>query len=205
MRKYPNKKKDIFLFNIENIQFTAMVLENIKKFIDSKGISIAAFEKSIGMSNNSFRKSLNSGGNLGSDKLENILRIYSEINPTWLMTGDGNMLKTQNDQNKNCNLNCNPNCNPSPNLEENPPFPTIAAEPNMPHGNAPNLSIYKGGEIEEKQPRRDESSDGLIKHLVEQLNEKSEEIGALKQEVNFLKDRLAQCAENATGAKGARA
>lgn len=70
-----------------------MVVENAKKFIDYKGISIAEFERSIGMSNNSFRKSLNNGGNIGSDKLENILRIYPEINISWLLTGEGSMLK----------------------------------------------------------------------------------------------------------------
>ena len=72
-----------------------MVLENLKKFLDSKGISIAAFEKSIGMSNNSFRKSLNSGGHIGSDKLENILKIYPELNPTWILTGKGSMLQAE--------------------------------------------------------------------------------------------------------------
>nr|DAI92841.1 MAG TPA: SOS-response transcriptional repressor [Caudoviricetes sp.] len=70
-----------------------MVLENLKKFIDSKGISVSSFEKSIGMSNNSFRKSLNSGGHIGSDKLENILKIYPELNPVWLLQGEGEMLK----------------------------------------------------------------------------------------------------------------
>ena len=35
-----------------------MILERIKEYIDSKGISIAAFEKSIGMGNASFGKSL---------------------------------------------------------------------------------------------------------------------------------------------------
>lgn len=45
------------------------------------------------MSNNSFRKSLNSGGHIGSDKLENILKIYPELNPVWLLQGEGEMLK----------------------------------------------------------------------------------------------------------------
>ena len=70
-----------------------MVLENVKKFIDYKGISIAEFERNIGMSNNSFRKSLNNKGNIGSDKLENILKVYPEINASWLLTGEGTMLK----------------------------------------------------------------------------------------------------------------
>lgn len=38
--------------------------------MDYKGISIAAFERSIGMANASFGKSLKKGGAIGTDKLE---------------------------------------------------------------------------------------------------------------------------------------
>ncbi len=70
-----------------------MILERIKQYIDYKGISIAAFEKSIGMSNASFGKCLKKGGAIGTDKLENVLRVYPEISPEWLLTGAGPMLK----------------------------------------------------------------------------------------------------------------
>lgn len=42
-----------------------VVLQRIKQNIDSKWISVSAFEKSVGMSNASFGKSLKSGGRLG--------------------------------------------------------------------------------------------------------------------------------------------
>ncbi len=71
-----------------------MILERIKQYIDLKGISVSAFERSIGMSNASFGKSLKNGGAIGSDKLENILKVYPDISPIWLMTGAGNMLIT---------------------------------------------------------------------------------------------------------------
>jgi phage repressor protein C with HTH and peptisase S24 domain len=71
-----------------------MILERIKDFIDTKGISVSAFERSIGMSNASFGKSLKNGGAIGTDKLENILNTYPEINPNWLITGNGSMLKS---------------------------------------------------------------------------------------------------------------
>lgn len=61
--------------------------------MDHKGISVAAFERSIGMSNASFGKSLKNKGAIGTDKLENILSRYSDISPLWLLTGEGNMLK----------------------------------------------------------------------------------------------------------------
>lgn len=71
------------------------MLIRLKEYIDKKGISISAFEKSIGMSNASFGKSLKNNGAIGSDKLENILRIYPDINTEWLLTGKGSMLKIE--------------------------------------------------------------------------------------------------------------
>ena len=73
-----------------------MVLDRIKEYIDAKGISIAAFEKSVGMSNASFGKSLKSKGAIGTDKLENILSVYPDLSSEWLITGKGSMIKTSN-------------------------------------------------------------------------------------------------------------
>lgn len=72
-----------------------MILDRIKEYIDHKNISIAAFERSVGMSNASFGKSLKNGKAIGTDKLENILTIYSDINPAWLLTGEGTMLRRE--------------------------------------------------------------------------------------------------------------
>ena len=72
-----------------------MILDRIKLYIDTTGISIAAFEKSVGMSNASFSKSLKNNGAIGTDKLENILSVYSDISPEWLLTGQGDMLKEE--------------------------------------------------------------------------------------------------------------
>lgn len=69
------------------------MLERLKQYIDYKGISISAFEKSIGMSNASFGKSLKNHGTIGANKLETILSVYSDLNPVWLLTGEGKMLK----------------------------------------------------------------------------------------------------------------
>ena len=71
-----------------------MILQRIKEYIDLKGISISAFEKSIGMSNASFGRSLKNNGAIGTDKLENILNIYQDLNPDWLLTGQGNMIRS---------------------------------------------------------------------------------------------------------------
>lgn len=71
------------------------MLKRLKEYIDFKGISVAAFEKSIGMSNASFGKSLKSGGTIGADKLENILLVYDDLNIEWAILGKGEMLKGQ--------------------------------------------------------------------------------------------------------------
>lgn len=70
------------------------VVDRIKEFIDFKKINITAFERSVGMSNASFGKSLRNKGAIGSDKIEKILEIYPEIDAEWLLTGKGNMTKT---------------------------------------------------------------------------------------------------------------
>lgn len=72
-----------------------MILDRIKQFIDYKGMTIASFERSIGMANASFGKSLKNKGAIGTDKLEKILSIYSELSPAWLLSGEGDMLKTK--------------------------------------------------------------------------------------------------------------
>lgn len=71
-----------------------MILERIRVFIDKQGLTVAAFERSIGMSNASFAKSLKKGGAIGTDKLENILKTYPQLSPEWLLTGRGEMLKS---------------------------------------------------------------------------------------------------------------
>ena len=59
------------------------IVERIKEYMDCRQISIAAFEKSIGLSNASFNKTLKTGGAIGTDKLEKILFAYPDLNPEW--------------------------------------------------------------------------------------------------------------------------
>lgn len=165
-----------------------MILENLKKFIDYKGISIAAFEKSIGMSNNSFRKSLNNGGNLGSDKLENILRVYPELNPAWILTGIGEMLINEYLADKNAYPNAYPNAYLSPPINQIETHITSIPKPKC--------------EQQDNIPSQHYSdTNDIIMKLVEQLKEQSEEIGALRQENSTLKYRLAQLVEDVGNAQ----
>lgn len=68
------------------------ILNRLKQSIDYKGIKPRTFEASIGMSNGNFMKQLRNNATIGSDKLENICKIYPDINPAWLLTGDGEMI-----------------------------------------------------------------------------------------------------------------
>lgn len=65
--------------------------ERLKTFISSINLTNAAFEKSLGLSNgyiNSMRKGL------GYDRLEQISNLYTDLNMGWLLTGEGEMLKS---------------------------------------------------------------------------------------------------------------
>jgi transcriptional regulator with XRE-family HTH domain len=69
------------------------VKERIKEFIKYKGITERAFCLSIGVSFsyvNSIRKSIQ------PDKMKIIAEVYPELNPIWLITGDGDMLTDKN-------------------------------------------------------------------------------------------------------------
>lgn len=70
------------------------ILTRLKKYMEAKTISTAAFEKSIGMSNGLLGKQLKKNGTIGSDKLEKILINYPDLSPEWLILGAGPMLKS---------------------------------------------------------------------------------------------------------------
>lgn len=72
-----------------------MIPTRIKEYIDYKNITIAEFERNVGMSNATFSKALKNNGAIGSDKIENIIKVYSDINLEWLMTGNGTMLLSE--------------------------------------------------------------------------------------------------------------
>lgn len=69
------------------------VVKRIKEYLYFKGITNQKFEITIGYSNGAFGSQLKNDKAIGSDKLENILKEYNDINPEWLLTGKGEMLK----------------------------------------------------------------------------------------------------------------
>lgn len=63
--------------------------ERLLIFIRFKGIAVSTFESRCGLSNGYIK---NSKGNIGARKMEDILNAYPEINKSWLLTGEGEML-----------------------------------------------------------------------------------------------------------------
>ncbi|MDR0831006.1 MAG: helix-turn-helix domain-containing protein [Prevotellaceae bacterium] len=68
--------------------------ERIRFFLKSKKITIQSFEKSIGRTN----RYLGHTESPTSNVLADIMRVYSELNIEWLITGNGEMKKTENVQ-----------------------------------------------------------------------------------------------------------
>lgn len=68
------------------------IKDRISEFIRYKSITIAEFERNVDLANGYIKKFK---GSIGSDKLNNIVSYYPEINIDWLITGEGSMLKSE--------------------------------------------------------------------------------------------------------------
>jgi hypothetical protein len=68
-----------------------MIVERIFKFIKSKGINKSEFYRITGISNGYLDKVKD----VGVAKVEHILSVFPDLNPVWLVTGEGPMLKSQ--------------------------------------------------------------------------------------------------------------
>lgn len=70
------------------------VKKNILYFIESQGIRKEEFFKNCGLSYSNFKgKSLYS--ELSADKLVRILTVYDKISPDWILTGNGDMFRSE--------------------------------------------------------------------------------------------------------------
>ncbi len=68
--------------------------DRISKYIDFKGISVYKLEVDAGFSNGYWRKTRS----ISANAVENILRVYSDLDPVWVITGVGDMLKQPSTQ-----------------------------------------------------------------------------------------------------------
>lgn len=68
------------------------VKEKVNQYIDYKGINVNAFESSIGASKSYWRNTKN----ISAEILAEVVRVYSDLSAEWLLRGEGNMLKSNN-------------------------------------------------------------------------------------------------------------
>lgn len=79
--------------NSKKSNFLDTVRGRIIHFSDNQEVSRAIFMQKTGLKKGIFDyKDIDRA--VGSDKISNILDSYSELNPTWLLTGEGEMLRT---------------------------------------------------------------------------------------------------------------
>jgi len=75
-----------------------MVIDQIVKYIEYLNISFNEFTRNLGLSNGYIGSAKKTKRAIGSDVIEKILRQYPDINPAWLMTGNGQMLNSKSNQ-----------------------------------------------------------------------------------------------------------
>lgn len=85
-----NNFRNNFAENLEQIMQDT-VKERLMDFIKSQKLSINRFEQECGLSGGYVR---NMRRSISPDKLGNIVTNFPELNPGWLMTGEGDMLRS---------------------------------------------------------------------------------------------------------------
>ena len=73
-------------------------IDRLMQFIKYSGLSARQFDLSIGASNGYTLRMSKNRASIGSDVIENILRTYPDLNVVWLLTGEGHMLKSQQEE-----------------------------------------------------------------------------------------------------------
>lgn len=69
------------------------IVTRLKSYLIFKNIAVSTAEAEIRLSNASLSKPFKNGTAIKSDTLEKFLNVYDDINPEWLLTGQGRMLK----------------------------------------------------------------------------------------------------------------
>jgi len=72
-------------------------IDRLMQFINYAGLSARKFDISIGASNGYTLRMKKNNASIGSDVIENIVRVYPQLNLVWLITGEGKMLKDGED------------------------------------------------------------------------------------------------------------
>jgi hypothetical protein len=68
--------------------------ERVQRVIKWSNLTISAFERKIGVTKNSINALIVNDRGIGFDKIANISATFKEINPAWILNGDGEMLRS---------------------------------------------------------------------------------------------------------------
>lgn len=85
---------NLYKLNLNCKTMEATVKERLILFIKNKGLSQSAFERMCGMSNGYVNNLKNS---MGIAKLQSVLSVFPELNQQWLLTGEGEMLNSDDE------------------------------------------------------------------------------------------------------------
>ena len=92
------------------------IIERLEIFINQKKISIREFESNCGLTRGVIGNATKNKTNIGSDKLAKILAAFPELNMSWLLLAEGEML---NNSEKNPVVTINNGNNNGLNMNQN--------------------------------------------------------------------------------------
>ena len=78
-------------FYVDNLRLMTNISDRIAILIKEKGISTRALEQAIGCSNGVISRCISKGTDISSLWVSKIIEIHNDINPTWLLTGKGDI------------------------------------------------------------------------------------------------------------------
>jgi len=84
---FTNKKQTIFIF------FIMKAIERLYKYIDYKGVKPTVFERLCGLSNGYLSVQKKRNADIGESVLKQINDYCHDLSISWLLTGEGSMLK----------------------------------------------------------------------------------------------------------------
>lgn len=70
-------------------------IDRLIQFIEYAGLSARQFDISIGAANGYTLRMKKNHASIGSDVIETVIRTYPQLNVVWLLTGEGNMIKSE--------------------------------------------------------------------------------------------------------------
>lgn len=75
------------------------IVERIGIYAEKNKISIRRIEQEIGASNGTLAKAISKGKDVLAEWVSVFVQKYPDVNPTWLLTGEGSMLRNSENPN----------------------------------------------------------------------------------------------------------